>query len=69
LYLKTEGLYECKTWSLIVREEYRLKVFGDRVPRRIFRPKMEKATGSWRRLHNEELHNLYRSSDIDRVMK
>jgi hypothetical protein len=49
----------CKTWSLTLREEDRLRVFENRVLRRIFRPKREEVTGGWRRLHNEELHNLY----------
>jgi hypothetical protein len=48
---------------------YRLKVFENRVRRRIFGPKREEVAGGWRRLHNEELHNLYASPDIIRVIK
>jgi hypothetical protein len=47
--------------SLPLREEYRLQVFENRVLRRIFGPKREERAGYWRRLHNEELHNLYTS--------
>jgi hypothetical protein len=62
-------LYGCETWSLIVRKEYRLKVFENRVLRRIFGPKRYEVTGEWRKLHNEELHDLYYSSSIIRIMK
>jgi hypothetical protein len=51
-------LYGCETWSLTLREEHRLKIFENRVLRRIFGPKMEE-DGSWGKLHNDELHNLY----------
>jgi hypothetical protein len=54
-------LYGCETWSLSLREEHRLRVFEDRVLRRIFGPKRDEVTGDWRKLHNEELHNLYSS--------
>jgi hypothetical protein len=50
-------LYECGTWSLTLREEHRLKVFENRVLRRIFGPKRDEVTGEWRKLHNEELHD------------
>jgi hypothetical protein len=51
-------------------EEHRLMVFEDRVLRRIFGPKREEVAGGWRKLHNEELHNLYASPNIIiRVMK
>jgi hypothetical protein len=56
-----EVLYGCETWSLTLREEHRLRVFGNRVLRRIFDPKRDETTGDWRKLHNEELHNLYSS--------
>ena len=46
-------LYVCETWSLTVREERRLRVFENRVLRRIFGPKGYKVTGEWRKLHNE----------------
>jgi hypothetical protein len=62
-------LYECETWSLTLREEHRLRVFENRVPRRIFGPKRGEVTGEWRKLHNEELHNLYSSPDIIRQVK
>jgi hypothetical protein len=54
-------LYGCETWSFKLREEYRLKVFENRVPGRIFGPRRKEVTGVWRRLHTEELHNLYTS--------
>jgi hypothetical protein len=59
-------LYVCETWSLTLREEHRLRVFENRVLRRIFGPKRDEVTGEWRKLHNEELHNLYSSPDIIR---
>jgi hypothetical protein len=62
-------LYGCETWSLTFREERRLRVFEKRVPRRIFGPKREEVTGGWRKLHSEELHDLYRSHTIVRVIK
>jgi hypothetical protein len=62
-------LYGCETWSLKLREEHRLRVFENRVLRRIFRPKRDEVTGEWRKLHSEELHNLYSSPDIIRQVK
>jgi hypothetical protein len=62
-------LYGCVTWSLTLREEHRLRVFENRVLRRIFGPNRDEVTGEWRRLHNEELHNLYSSPDIIRQVK
>jgi hypothetical protein len=59
-------LYGCGTWSLTLREEYRLRVFENRVLRRIFGPKRDEVTGEWRKLHSEELHNLYSFPDIIR---
>jgi hypothetical protein len=58
-------LCECKTWSPTLREECRLRVFGNRVPRR------DKFTGEWRKLHNEERNDLhvYSSPNIIRVFK
>jgi hypothetical protein len=47
-----------ETWSVTLREEHRLRVFENRVLRRIFGPKMDEVTGEWTKLHNEELHNL-----------
>jgi hypothetical protein len=49
-------LYVCETWSLMLREEHRLRVFENRVLRRIFGPKTDEVTGGWRKLHNEELY-------------
>jgi hypothetical protein len=57
-------LYGCETWSLILREEQRLRVYDSRVLRRIFGPKRDEVTGDWRRLHNAELHDLYSSPNI-----
>jgi len=51
-------LYGCETWSLTLREERRLRVFENRVLRRVFRSKRDKITGEWRKLHNEELRDL-----------
>jgi hypothetical protein len=62
-------LYGCETWSLTLREEQRLRVFENRVVRRIFGPKRDEATGDCRRLHNEELNDLYSSPNIIRVIK
>jgi hypothetical protein len=63
------GLNGCETWSLMLREEHRLRVFGNRVLRRILRRKRDEVTGEWRKLHNEELHNLYSSPVIIRQVK
>ena len=52
-------LYGCETWSLTLREERRLRVFENRVLRRILGPKRDEVTGEWRKLHNEELSDLY----------
>jgi hypothetical protein len=62
-------LYGCKTWSLTLREEHRLRVFGNKVLRRIFGPKRDNVTGGWRKLHNEELRDLYSSPSIFRIIK
>jgi hypothetical protein len=57
-------LYGCETWSLILREEHRLRVFENRVLRRIFDLKRDEVMGDLRKVHNEELHNLYFSPNI-----
>jgi hypothetical protein len=59
----------CETWSLTVREEHKLRVFENWVLRRIFGPKRDGGTGRWRKLYNEELHNLYSSPSIIRIIK
>jgi hypothetical protein len=59
-------LYGCETWSLTLRED---RVFENRVLRRIFGPKRDEVMGEWRKLHNEELHNLFSSPDIIRQVK
>jgi len=63
------ALYGCETWSLILREERRLRVFENRVLRRVFGPKRDEVTGEWRTLHNEELSDLYSLPNIVRVVK
>jgi hypothetical protein len=62
-------LYECETWSLIIREEYRMRVFEERALKRIFVTKRDKVTGGWRKLHNEELRDLYSSPSRIRIIK
>jgi hypothetical protein len=62
-------LYGCETWSLTLREEQRLRVIENRVLRRIFEPRRGEVTGEWRKLHNEELHDLYSSPSIIRIIK
>ena len=69
LQLATVVLYGCVTWSLTLREEHRLRMFENRVLRRIFGPRRDGVTGEWRKLHNEELNDLYSSPNIVRVIK
>jgi hypothetical protein len=59
----------CETWSLTLREEHKLRVFWNGVLRRIFGPKRNEETGGWKKLHNEELHNLYSSLNIIRIIE
>jgi hypothetical protein len=63
------ALYGCETLSLTLREKHRLRVFQNRVLRGIFGPKRDKVTGGWRKLHNEELHNLYSLPSIITTIK
>ena len=62
-------LYGCEIWSLKLREERRLRVSENRVLRKVFRPKRDEMTGEWRKLHNEELNDLYSLPNILRVVK
>ena len=62
-------LYGCEAWSLTSREERKLRVSENMVLRRIFGPRRDEVTGEWRRLHNEELKDLYSSPNIVRVIK
>ena len=62
-------LYGCETWSLILRAERKLRVFENRVLRRILGPKRDEVTGEWRKLHNAELNDLYCSLNIVRMIK
>jgi hypothetical protein len=55
--------------SPTLREEHRLRVFENRVPRKIFGPKRDEVTGGWKKLHNEELHNTYFSLNVIRMIK
>ena len=59
----------CETWSFTLREERRLRVLDNRMLRRIVGPKRNEVAGEWRKLHNEELNDLYSSPDIIRVIK
>jgi hypothetical protein len=62
-------LYGCETWSLTLREERRLRVFENRVLRRVFGPKRDEVTGERRKIRNEELNDLYSLPNIVRVVK
>jgi hypothetical protein len=63
------ALHGCETRSLTLREEHKLQMFEKRVPRGIFGPKRDELTGGWRKLHNEELNDLYSSPSIIRIIK
>jgi hypothetical protein len=62
-------LYGCETWSLTLRDERRLRLSEYRVVRRVFGPKRDEVTGEWRKLHNEELNDLYSLPNIVQVVK
>jgi hypothetical protein len=62
-------LYGCETWSLKLRDEHRLRVFENRYLRWIFGLNRDEVTGEWRKLHNKELHDLYSSPSIIRIIK
>jgi hypothetical protein len=61
-------LYECESWFLTLREEHMLGVFENMVLRGIFGTKRCEMVGGWRKLHNEELHNLYSSPEGERPL-
>jgi hypothetical protein len=62
-------LYGCETWSLILRQQHRLRVFENWVLRKMFGPKRDEEVGEWRKLHNGQFNNLYSSPDIIRQIK
>jgi hypothetical protein len=62
-------MYECETWSLTLREEHKLRMFGKRLLRRKFGPKRDEVMGGRRKLCNEELHTLYSSPNSIRIIK
>jgi hypothetical protein len=62
-------LYGCETSPLTLREEHRLRVCENKVLRRIFGAKRVEVRGSWRKLHNEELHNFYSSPSLIKMIK
>ena len=62
-------LYGCENWSLIFTEERKMKVFENRVLRRVFEPKKDEVTGEWRKLYNEELRDVYSLPNNERAVK
>jgi hypothetical protein len=68
LFYTSKDVCGCETWLLALREEHRLRVFENRVLRRILEPKRDEIIGCWRKLHSEELHNFYSLANIIRVI-
>jgi hypothetical protein len=62
-------LYGCETWSLTLREEHKLRVFENRVLKRIFGPKKDEVMGGWKKLHNKDLHDFYSSARLTGIIK
>jgi len=62
-------LHGCETWSLTLGEKRRLRVFENKMLRRVFGPKRDEVTGEWRKLHNEDLRDLYTLPNIVRLVK
>jgi len=62
-------VYGCESWSLTLREEHTVRVYENRVLRRIFGPKRDEVTGEWRKLHNEELNDVYSSTSFMWVIR
>jgi hypothetical protein len=62
-------LYGCECWSLTLKEEHRLRVFENKVLRRIFGAKSYEVMGGWRKLHNEEFHDLYSSPSVIGILE
>ena len=62
-------LYGCETWALTLRKLRKLRVFENRVLRRVFGPKRDEVTGEWRKLHNEELRDPYTLPNIVRMVE
>jgi hypothetical protein len=62
------AVYGCEIWSLILREEHKLTIFEIIVLRRIFGPKWDGVTGGWRKLPNEQVHDLYSSPNVIRIV-
>ncbi|KAJ4440742.1 hypothetical protein ANN_08966 [Periplaneta americana] len=69
IYKHVKRIYGCETWTLTLREEQRLRVFENKVLRKIFGANRDEVTGEWRKLHNTELHALYSSPDVIRNIK
>jgi hypothetical protein len=62
-------LYGCEAWSLTLRDKHKLRVFENRMLKKTLGLRRDKVTGDWRKIHHEELHNLYLSQNIIRMIK